>query len=133
MSALRGRLVQVYRNSILVAAVKTKSLKINGTLIDITSDDDSGWRNSLDAAGQMEVSISVAGILVSDQLLKEALNTTGRQQTTSFSMNGGWIGSPDHLTISGTFTLTSFEIGAEHQGAATFTAEFQSAGTITLG
>lgn len=132
MSAIRGRLVQIYRNSLLVAGARTKSLKINGAPIDVTSDDDAGVRQLLTQPGQLDVSISVSGILVNDSLLNEALSATARNQTTSFGIANSWAGSPDHLTLSGSFNLASFELGAEYQGAVTFSAEFQSAGAVTL-
>lgn len=131
-TAIRGRLLQIYRNSLLVAGARTKSLKINGSPIDVTVDDDAGVRQLLAQAGQVDVSISVSGILVSDQLIQEALSATSRTQTTSFGIAGGFIGSPDHLTFTGSFYLASFELGGEYQGAATFSAEFQSAGAVTL-
>lgn len=131
MSAIKGRAVQVLRNSTLLAGVRTKSLKINGSPVDITTDDDSGWRAVLATPGQMEVEITVAGILTGDQLVSEALSTTDRTQTTSFTMPG-WAGSPDHSTISGDFFLSALTVGAEYQGAATFEATFVSNGTITL-
>lgn len=132
MAAIKGRLVQVYRNGALVAGVRTKSLKINASPIDITSDDDDGVRQLLTQPGQLDVSISVSGILTKDALLSEALSTSARAQTTSFAVAGGWAGSPDHTTLTGSFFLASFEVGAEYQGAVTFSAEFQSAGTVSL-
>lgn len=132
MSAIRGRLVSILRAGAVVAGARTKSLKIGGSPIDVTSDDDAGVRQLLAQAGQVDVSISVSGILVNDQLVTESLSATARTQQTAFTFNSGWTGSPDHLTFSGSFFLASFEIGAEYQGATTFSAEFQSAGAVTL-
>lgn len=132
MAAIRGRAVIVQRAGVTVAGCRTKSLKIAGSPIDVTTDDDGGVRALLDQPGQLEVSITVAGILLSDALRAEALQTGDRTQTTSFQISGGWIGSPDHQIMSGNFFLSSYTESAEYQGATTFEAEFQSAGAVTL-
>src|ERR1041385_3268987 len=132
MAALKGRSVTITRNSSLVAGARTKSLKIGGSPIDVTTDDDAAVRSLLSVPGQVDVSITVAGILTSDQLLQESLSTTARTQTTVFQFAGGFVGSPDHMSLTGSFFLSSFEVTGEYQGAVTFTAEFQSAGTVTL-
>ncbi len=132
MAAVKGRAVVVQRNSVVVAGCRTKNLSINGSPIDVTNDDDDGVRKLLSAPGQVEVAISVSGILTSDQLLTEALTTSSRTQTTTFTFPGGFVGSPDHLVFSGSFFLASIKLGAEYQGAVTFDAEFQSAGAVTL-
>lgn len=132
MSALKGRNVYVQRNSATIAGVRTKSIKINGSPIDVTNDDDAGVRKLLSEAGQVDVEITVAGILTNDLLRNEALSTTARTQTTAFVIQGGWTGSPDHTTLSGSFFLASYSESAEYQGAGTFEATFQSAGAVTL-
>lgn len=132
MAAVKGRAVTVLRNAILVAGCRTKNLSINGSPIDVSTDDDAGVRALLTVPGQLEVSISVSGILTSDQLISEALSLTSRTQTTTFTFPGGFVGSPDHLSLSGSFFLASLKLGAEYQGAVTFDAEFQSAGAVTL-
>jgi TP901-1 family phage major tail protein len=132
MAAAKGRAVVVARAGTTVAGCRTKNLTINGSPIDVTTDDDAGVRQLLSAPGQIDVSISVSGILTSDQLMTEALSATGRTQTTTFTFQGGFVGSPDHMSFSGSFFLSSLKLGAEYQGAQTFDAEFQSAGAVTL-
>lgn len=133
MAAIKGRAVYVTRASATIAGVRTKGLKVNATPIDITTDDDDGVRKLLDQPGQLEISITVAGLLTNDLLRNEMLSVSDRTQTTTFVCQGGWTGSPDKQTISGNFFLASYTEGAEYQGAATFEAEFQSAGAVTLG
>jgi TP901-1 family phage major tail protein len=131
MGAVKGRAVQVFRNSVLVAGARTKSLTINGSPIDVTTDDDDGVRKLLDQPGQIDVEITVAGVLVSDALRAEALSSSDRTQTTDFVIQG-WAGSPDHTKLSGSFFLSSYKESGEYQGSATFEATFVSAGAVTL-
>lgn len=132
MSALKGRNIYVQRAGVTIAGVRTKSIKINGSSIDVTNDDDAGVRKLLSEAGQVDVEITVAGLLTNDALRTEALSTTARTATTAFIVQGGWTGSPDHASLSGSFFLSSYSESAEYQGAATFEATFQSAGAVTL-
>jgi TP901-1 family phage major tail protein len=128
-----GRLVTVKRGpvtpTVLVGGVRTKGITINGAPIDVTTDDSAGWRALLDLPGQVDVSISVSGISVAGTgaLRTEAIGTTDRVQPTEFQIPGAGIGG----TFTGEFFLASFSQTGEYNGAATFEAEFQSAGPIT--
>lgn len=131
MSAIKGRSVTITRGGTLVAGVRTKSISINGSPIDITSDDDAGVRKLLDTPGQVDINISVSGIVRNDTLRQEAVSTTDRVAATTF-MYGGFEGSPTNTHgFSGDFFLASYTETGEYQGAVTFEAEFQSAGPIT--
>lgn len=124
----RGRLIQVERpTGSLIAGVRTKSISVNGEPIDITNDDDVGWRKLLDQPGEVAVEITVAGILKNETLIQESVSTTDRVQAMSFEWPGGTPGS-----LSGDFYLSAFSITGEYQGAATFEATFVSSGTITF-
>ena len=126
MSASRGRSFVVQRGGANVAGVRTKSLTVNGSPIDVTTDDDAGIRSLLDQPGQVDVAISVAGILLNDILAAESLQTSDRVQLTKFLRSG----SPDN-GFSGQFFLASYKETGEYQGAVTFKADFQSADTVT--
>jgi TP901-1 family phage major tail protein len=132
MTGIRGRAIQVKRGGTLVAGVRTKSITINGSPIDITSDDDAGVRKLLDQPGQIDVSISVSGVVVSEQLRTESLSASDRVQATLFQYQDGYEGSPNNTHgFSGDFFLASYTETGEYQGAVTFEAEFQSAGAVT--
>jgi len=125
----RGRLIQVERpTGTLVAGVRTKSISVNGEPIDITNDDDLGWRKLLDQPGEVSVEISVSGILKNETLITEAVNTSDRMQATSFE----WPASGAAGSLAGDFFLTAFSITGEYQGSATFEATFVSSGAITF-
>lgn len=126
----RGRLVQVKRGTspgTLIPGVRTKSMSINGEPIDITNDDDGGWRKLLDQPGEVSVEISVSGIIKNELLLQESVSTTDRVDYTRFEWPGATAGRMD-----GDFYLSSFSITGEYQGSATFEATFLSTGTITF-
>lgn len=131
MPGVKGRAVLVRRNSIVLAGVKTKSISIAGSPIDVTSDDSAGFRQLMDNPGQIDVSIKIAGIAVTETLRSQAIAESGRVLTTEFVFPG-YEGSPGNTHgFSGPFFIASYTESAEYNGAVTFEAELQSAGTVT--
>lgn len=125
----KGRSIAVKRgvggSEVLIAAVRTKSLSISGEAIDVTNDDDAGIRKLLPEPAEVQVSMSVSGVAKNNTLLQESLSTTDRQQSMTFEFPGG-------DKISGEFNIITFSINGEYNGAATFEAEFQSAGLVSF-
>ena len=124
---VKGRVVLVKRGTlaseVLVAGVRTKGVSINAEPIDVTNDDDAQWATKLVDAGQVAVSISVAGVAKNHTLLAEALAAGDRVQSTVFEYPGGG-------KIQADFFLASYAENGEYNGAATFEAEFQSTGAV---
>ena len=131
MAGMKGRSVIVRRAGVIVAGCRTKSISVNGAPMDATNDDDAGWRTLLEEPGQLEVSISVAGICLSEQFRSEALSTTARVLAMTFQY-GGFFGSPANTHgFSGSFYLSTWNEGAPYNEAVTFEAEFLSTGPVT--
>lgn len=106
-----------------IAAVKTKTFSINKEPVDITTDDDAGWRKLLeDVVGTKSVDISVEGILKSNQLLTVA------EADTAVDLQ---FDVPTVRKYTGKFMLANFEIGAETAEGTTFSCSFQSSGVVT--
>lgn len=133
MSGIKGRAVLVKRSGVTIAGVRTKSLSIAGSPIDISSDDDAGVRKLMDEPGQVDVNISVSGVLVpgNSAVLSEALSTSDRVAAMQFIF-GGFEGSPANTWgFIGDFFMSSLNFSGEYQGAVTFEAEFQSTGPVS--
>lgn len=125
----KGRAIGVYYGDspgTLIAGVRTKSLVINGSPIDITNDDDAAARKLLDEPGQLDVSMTVAGILKDQGLVRDALSTTDRVKGMEFR----WPGTVQSGFFAGDFFMENFTMGGEYQGAITFEASFQSTGQV---
>lgn len=109
----------------LIAALTSKDITFNKEAIDITSDDDSGWRTLLAAIdGTRSVDISCEGVLKSNQV--GALAEGMADLSLVFDI-------PGIRTISGTFRITSYVVKGETADKATFTASFQSSGVVSFG
>lgn len=123
MTAAVGRALALEWGATPVAGVREKSIALNGEPIDVTDDDDDGWRALLaDEAAQNEVTISVNGVTKDDTLRAAWFGTRTSAMTVTF---------PDGGTISGNFFLQSYTETGAYNDAVTFEAEFQSSGIVT--
>lgn len=131
MPGIAGRLYIVRKDGVALAGVRSKSLSINGSPIDVTTDDEAGVRALLDVPGQVDVSMSVSGLAANtaafNTLRDLALSTTDRVVTLEFDTGSG---SPQ-LGFRGSFFLEGFTEGGETQGPGTFEVTFQSTGAVT--
>ena len=72
MSGLNGRLLTIDFEATTLVGVRTRGFTINAEPVDVTNDDDSGWRTLLAQPGLRSVEIPVAGIS-SDEILLDAI------------------------------------------------------------
>lgn len=129
-AAFKGRAVIVRRNGVVVAGARVKGISIAGAPVDITTDDDAGWRKVLEAPGQLEVSLSISGIVLSEAMRVEAMSADDRIAATQLVFPGP-AGSPaDSHGWSGDFFLSNYSENAEYQNSVTFEAELISSGPI---
>ena len=106
-----------------VTGMRTKSITINNEPIDITTDDDSGFRTLLaDDPAQRSISMSVEGITKDDELIKLA-TAGGSNLISEYTMTFPGLGS-----ITGDFFIGTIELGAPYNEAVTFTATIESSG-----
>lgn len=125
MSASIGREFLIKRGSVVIAGVRSKSVSINGEAVDITSDDDGGYRTLLSTVGTKSMDLSVEGVS-KDADLRDAMLSGSTLLLTDVNLE-----YPNGDTVSGNFFLTSFEESAPYNEATTFTASLQSSGEFT--
>ena len=123
-----GRKIGLYDTSaspaVLIAGVQSKSASINNAPVDITSDDDAGFRKLLSDPGTQSLDLSVEGIIKDTTLMARAIAGTALMEAAELRiLNVG--------TIAGTFFLASFELGAPTSEGSTFSASLQSSGSFT--
>lgn len=123
MAGANGRALQIKWDSVTLVGVRTKGWTATADLVDVTTDDDNGWRTLLATPGLRSVEVTVGGISSDQVLINEFFNGTGKTLTGELPTTTG--------TISGTFYLSSFEQTGEHDGAVEFSATFMSSGVVT--
>lgn len=122
MAGANGRALQIKWDSVTLVGVRTKGWTATADLVDVTTDDDNGWRTLLATPGLRSVEVTVGGISSDQVLINEFFNGTGETLTGELPTTTG--------TISGTFYLSSFEQTGEHDGAVEFSATFMSSGVV---
>lgn len=127
MAALAGRDVRIQIATTDVAGARADEITINREHIDITDKDDDGIRTLLDEIGTWAMTMTCSGVLKNDALADWAEDPTEVLKAMSVVIAG--IG-----TYSGSFGMSNFQAsgGSEGAEAATFTATFESSGTITF-
>lgn len=123
MAGANGRALQIKWDSVTLVGVRTKGWTATADLVDVTTDDDNGWRTLLATPGLKSVEVTVGGISSDQVLINEFFNGTGETLTGELPTTTG--------TISGTFYLSSFEQTGEHDGSVEFSATFMSSGAVT--
>jgi predicted secreted protein len=128
MAEFVGRKCTITGTSLgLVGAATAKTFSVNNELVDVTSDDDSGFRKLItDAVGKRSLDISLEGIFKDGDILGILLGAeTGMSDT--FDILFPTIG-----TVSGDFMFASIELGAPTEEGATFSTSLQSTGAFTF-
>lgn len=125
MAAFAGRKATITKGATAIAAIRTRTVTINNEPIDITSDDDNGFRTLLELPGTKTLDMSIEGVAKDGVLLTSVMSTTDIMEAISILF-------PTIGTIAGDFVVTSFEVGAPYNEAATFSASLQSSGAFTF-
>ena len=119
-----GRKIALTWGGAAVQGVRQKNISVAGAPIDVSADEDDGWRTLLEEAGQNEVGVSLSGVTKSRALMSDWFNGT-RTKTLVLTY-------PDGATLSGTFFLASYKDNGPYQDAVTFDADLVSTGPITF-
>jgi len=126
MAATPGHKVKLYKGGVLVAGVRTKNMTVNNESVDITSDDDDGFRTFMARSGQKNLDISVEGVAKDSVFLNEAI--AGSDLLTGYTLV---FEDFANYTITGDFRIANVQFGAQYKEAVTFSAEMNSSGAYT--
>lgn len=125
MAGANGRALTIDWDSTTLVGVRTRGYTVTNDYVDVTTDDDDGWRTLLADPGLRSMEVTVGGISSDQVLIAEMFNAsiTGETLTVQLPTTTG--------TLAGTFLLSSFEQTGEHDGAVEFSATFMSSGAVT--
>lgn len=123
--AANGRALTIDYATTTLVGVRTKGYTVTNDYVDVTTDDDDGWRVLLADPGLRSVEVTVGGIS-SDQILLAAIMAASVASATVTVQLPTTTG-----TLVGSFLISSFEQTGEHDGAVEFSATFMSSGAVT--
>ncbi len=115
-------------NFLTVAGLRTRSLALNASTIDITDAESAGrWRELLSGGGIKRASLSGAGIF-KDKASDEDI----RGLFFAGTIRNWQLILPDFGTIEGLFQIVALEFSADHAGEVTFDISLESAGELSF-
>jgi TP901-1 family phage major tail protein len=125
MAGANGRALTIDWDSVTLVGVRTRGYTITNDYVDVTTDDDDGWRTMLSDPGLRSMEVTVGGISSDQVLIAEIMKAsiTGEPLSVGLPTTTG--------TLAGDFLLSSFEQNGEHDGAVEFSATFMSTGEVT--
>ena len=124
MAANVGRNLLIKKAGTTLLGIRQKSVSINGSPIDITSDDDLGYRTLLSEVGVKSMDISFDGVS-KDAILRDVI----LGGTTSQFLSDITVTYPDGTVISGDFMLTDLTTSGSTDSSVDFSGNFISSGT----
>lgn len=125
MPAAKGRALLVKRGVTVIAGLRTKGVSINNEPIDVTTDDEAGYRTLLGDPGAKSLDLSIEGITKDDDL-RVAILASGSMMLTDVT-----ITYPDGGILDGDFFFASLEETGTYKEAVTFSGSLQSSGQWT--
>lgn len=126
MAKSSSRLLVVKKNDVALLGVQSKGVSVAKSSIDVTSDEDDGYRVLLDVAGTKTLDISISGV-TTDDVLRGLIMTNSSQLLTDIS-----IEYPNGDTITGDFYLGDLsESGDSPDSSVAFTGNLMSSGVWT--
>jgi predicted secreted protein len=132
-SGAASRLLLVKKNSTTLLGVSAKTITAGSESIDVTTDEDLGFRCLLDVAGVETLDISGSGV-TKDELLRQLALTGGSKLLTDITIEYPPVGTQTTGdTIAGDFYFGGFtETGGGSDGAIQFDFTMMSSGAWTL-
>ena len=132
MAAAASRDLIIKKNAVRWLGITSKGVSIAKEAIDITSDEDNGFRTLLDDVGSKTLDISFSGV-TKDTTIRTLINTDGSQLYTDITVEFPPVGAQTTGDIiSGSFFLNSVsETGGDSNGTISFDGALQSSGSWT--
>lgn len=137
MAGAASRDLIISKNSTRLAGINSKSIAVAKEPIDVTTDEDNGYRLLLDVAGTKTLDISFSGV-TKDTVMRGIVMVEGGQLLTDieieFPITGAQVTTGDKIT--GNFFFNGWtENGGGSDGAIEFDGTLQSSGewTYTVG
>lgn len=109
--------------------LRSSSMTINNTEIDVTNHGSNQYRTLLDGAGIRSMDISGSGIHTGDAATLDLIDDNCMAGTlTNFQI----VDNDSGRTYQASFKITSFERAGEYNGAQEYSLSLMSSGSITV-
>lgn len=127
MAGFNGRALTIDWSATTLAGVRTRGLSITNDYVDVTTDDDSGWRTLLADPGLRSVEVTAGGITTDEVMLAEIMQA-------NIAATALVVNLPTSLTtpgdLTGNFLISGFETNGDHDGEVEFSLTLMSTGAV---
>ncbi|MEX0298013.1 MAG: phage major tail protein, TP901-1 family [Kordiimonas sp.] len=137
MAAQKGRelLIQIHdgsgdfndENYVVVGGFDNNGITMNGEAVEITNKDSQGFKEYLEAAGNVSISLTGGGVFVDDESFRRVhehmVNQTHPQCRVIV---------PEFARYTGSFSITSLSVTGNNGAAVTYEIALDSAGVIAI-
>jgi len=133
MAGAASRDLLIKKGATRLAGINSKSIAVAKEPIDITTDEDNGFRTLLDVAGTKTLDISFSGV-TKDAVLRGLIMSGSSQLYTDITIEYPPVGAEaTGATIAGDFYLGNLtENGSSPDGTIEFDGTLQSSGEWTF-
>lgn len=129
-TGFNGRTLTIDWETTQIAGVRSKTTGIQNSMIDITSDDDSGWTTYHPVPGKRGITYSISGVHSNETLLAAMMAADAAIATGTVTVNlPSSLATPGDLEGEG--VILSMDISGDHDGICEFTIEIASTGPVT--
>lgn len=112
---------------VTVGGMRSKAISLNAETVDVSdSDSTNKWRELLAGAGLKSATITGSGVFKDSAGEEDVRGYFFAQTLEDFQFI-----VPDFGTMEGPFQVTSIDYAGEHNGEATYSMTFESAGELT--
>ncbi len=112
----------------IIGGLRTKTLSLNATIVDIThSQSAGGWRELLAGAGVKQASIAGAGVFLNDAAAQSVRGVFFASELRNWR-----IIVPGFGVIEGGFVIANLDYAGEHDREAAMSLALESAGALAF-
>ena len=127
MAGFNGRALTIDWSATTLAGVRTRGLSITNDYVDVTTDDDSGWRTLLADPGLRSVEVTVGGITTDEVMLAEIMQANIASTVLVVNLPSSELVPGD---LTGQFLISGFETNGDHDGEVEFSLTLMSTGAV---
>ena len=111
---------------VTVAGLQATTMKLNNTLVDVTTKDSAGWKTLLAGAGVQSVQVTASGVFQNAAGFKSLMTDAFAATSVEYSL---FFGDVDYIDAN--FIISNFEVSGPYDKEQTFTCTLESSGAVT--
>lgn len=126
MAVKSGRDLYLQKNNVTLGGLRTTSISLDGSPVDVTNVGSNGFRTLASFSGSKSITVTADGVWDVGTITDIAFNPSGALLQTDFKLIDG-----DNQAITGNFFIASYQETGTYNDAITFSVTLESSGAWT--